>query len=1015
MRLKNTIYRKVHLTVAFLALALMGQAQSESSEPFLHFRVEGNYLHHRDKQDGDWNRFIVKGVNLGVALPGKFPGEFAMSYQQYYSAIADIACMNANVIRIYTILPPEFYRALADYNSDSVHAKVYLMQGIWATDPKEGNYRNPKFTGAFIQEAQDAINVLHGNAQLRKKPGKAHGNYTADISRYVCGIILGREWEPASVHRTNQKYDEPVYHGDYIHVNRGNATESWLASVMDQVIHYQANAYGLQQPISFVNWLPLDPMYHSSEIIENDKVREYDNDLETLDFIRFHPSPDFKAGIFASYHAYPYYPDFIYNDERYRKHKKGSNHYAAYLEHLKSHHQNMPLIIAEYGLPSSRGNSHISPHGLSQGGHSEKEHARKNLGLTRDIFQSGCAGAIFFEWQDEWFKHNWLTMPFEKPAERIKLWHNAENPEQNFGIVAVENRTKVLDGKLDDWEAPELGARAEFNYGLAADGTFLYFTAEFQDEERFPVYLALDLVPGKAGDHRLPFTEEKYEAGFEFLLEFHSRDSARLLVDEPYSVYTDRYSEQIPDYRSVENDNGRFIPQKMLSNRSRTSLSGEKFGKQKTNRSKLKHGESDSSRFSNADWYMADDGKMELRIPWALLNVTDPTQGRVLQNDPDTETMDFIETEGIQIWAFGLRRDSLQMLHPESKPLRYAWKKYHHPEYSLRKKPLYNAFQEYFRSLKIDDSTASSSQFTAPAEAYIAPFYNNHRGAVSLAFDQTALSQIKTALPVLNKYYAKATFSLPYHKIPEDPWKKRWDCTGRHARMGSNELKYLFRNGHQPAFRPLEKIDSLASVKMELSARYRADFHVLHEDTIANFKGEYSFPFHRKIGQFLNENFAESGIKYRSLYASVLRPKQLRHVLRNNRDSWLLLNYEYLYENEPPDNDTCRFIGQRRFDRQVRMARNFDFWLTTEWNAFAYQRARGASEVSTKKVGALTLIRAQHYLDQDLYDHPLTVIVPCKDKLVEVKGSLSDGFYLNRRGFIQFDMLPGQVVSLLAQ
>jgi len=149
--------------------------------------------------------------------------------------------------------------------------------------------------------------------------------------------------------------------------------EVWLAKMMDFTVRYETQNYQNQHPISFVNWLPLDPMYHNSEFIENKKVREYDNDLKAIDFTRFHATNLFKSGIYAAYHAYPYYPDFIYLNKRYDKvlNKEGKKDtYFAYLQDLKNHTKGMPLIIAEYGLPSSRGNSHFNPDGYNQGGHS---------------------------------------------------------------------------------------------------------------------------------------------------------------------------------------------------------------------------------------------------------------------------------------------------------------------------------------------------------------------------------------------------------------------------------------------------------------------------------------------------------------------------------------------------------------------------------------------------------------------------------------------------------------------
>lgn len=114
-----------------------------------------------------------------------------------------------------------------------------------------------------------------------------------------------------------------------------------------------------------MNWLPLDPMFHNSEFIEHEKVREYDNDLEWIDFQNFHSTAKTHTGIYAAYHAYPYYPDFIYMDEKYAQ--NGDDNYLPYLQELKEYCPDMPLIIAEYGVPSSRGNSHFSPYGFHQG------------------------------------------------------------------------------------------------------------------------------------------------------------------------------------------------------------------------------------------------------------------------------------------------------------------------------------------------------------------------------------------------------------------------------------------------------------------------------------------------------------------------------------------------------------------------------------------------------------------------------------------------------------------------
>src|SRR2546427_723544 len=59
-----------------------------------------------------WRPFYVKGINLGVALPGHFPSDFPTDDSNYGRWLELIAGARANAVRVYTILPPAFYRSL---------------------------------------------------------------------------------------------------------------------------------------------------------------------------------------------------------------------------------------------------------------------------------------------------------------------------------------------------------------------------------------------------------------------------------------------------------------------------------------------------------------------------------------------------------------------------------------------------------------------------------------------------------------------------------------------------------------------------------------------------------------------------------------------------------------------------------------------------------------------------------------------------------------------------------------
>ena len=116
--------------------------------------------------------------------------------------------------------------------------------------------------------------------------------------------------------------------------------------------------------MSFSSWPTLDPLHHRTEGSGGDEDTQH-VDLANLDVSRA------PAGFFASYHAYPYYPDFMMLDPGYGKARspEGRSSYFGYLRELVQHHAAIPTVISEYGVPSSRGTAHLHPLGWGHGGH----------------------------------------------------------------------------------------------------------------------------------------------------------------------------------------------------------------------------------------------------------------------------------------------------------------------------------------------------------------------------------------------------------------------------------------------------------------------------------------------------------------------------------------------------------------------------------------------------------------------------------------------------------------------
>lgn len=947
------------------------------------FIAEGDYFSalstqiSRDKIEQVWEEIFLKGVNMGVALPDKFPSEFAATYEDYLEWFVLIGKMNSNTIRTYTILPPEFYEALAWYNVHYENRKLYLLQGVWAKEPPDDNCTDPSYTRAFMKEIKDAVDVIHGNAVIQPVHGHAAGVYAHDVSAYTIGFILGREWEPFIVTKTNQNENIDINYGLFIDVLNPTPMEKWLAGIMEFAARYETQTYMEQRPLSFVNWLPLDPMYHNSEYIESDDIKEFDNDLESIDMEKYSATNYFRPGVFASYHVYPYYPDFIFQERKYRQtlnHRGNPDNYLAYLQDLKNHQQGMPLLIAEYGVPSSRGNSHYTPFGYHQGGYSEKEQAEVSVLMTENISLSGCAGAIYFAWIDEWFKNNWLVQDFEQPQERRKKWHNMENPEQNYGVMALETRKIEIDGSPDDW------GRMLKKPFVAADYDPAYFyISGFFPEVNFrnhSIYIVIDSHDQNRGSFRLPFQYPDLRYGAEFLVEISDRDHIRILVDQHYDIYTDRAKQMIPDYRTVKNYDGSFVDQFLLSNRARTDILGDTFPETKHHRGKLIFGNSGKPETSNADIIWTEDGFLELRLTWQLLNVTDPSSRSVLEGNPETGGIDFAETNKFNLlFIVTDKNKQVTDVFPNNKKLTYTWDFWETPEYVSRIKPVYHALTETFKALKPLDQNLIHD--ISPIHKFtLCDFYHGNRGAISLAMDGRCYSQYSNALPVLKKYNLKATFSKSEYE------KTRTGGT-QFRKMLENEFKKIVEEGHE----------------------LRTDNSWFDDEAGKSLKVP---PAHRALPYVLLQNDSLPGIQ------------QIFRVLNEGINTWTIFMIRHLYKPGTREFENLLHLSGKdvanispvHFERFLRLCRNSGYWIAPLGKVASYIYIRENSGVKITELNRSFLVVVSNSLSDEVKGNAVTILYQGPAKILKITGSASDGIFNTRGGKLYFDVFPNNQATV---
>jgi hypothetical protein len=626
-------------------------------------------------------------VNLGVALPGRYPSEFPTDSARYAGWLDTLAGMNANTLRVYTILPPAFYRALRGWNLENPRRTLWLVHGVWTELPPSDDFDDAGWKGEFQSEMRRVVDLLHGAAAIPPRPGHAAGRYDADVSPWTLAYIIGREWEPFAVKAFDQRNPSGAYSGRYLRVRRGPAMDLWMAQQCDYMLAYEADTYNALRPIAYTNWPTLDPLTHPTEANTAEEERwrlraggkpaakelEYENDVIGLDPNLVEPTPANPAGWFASYHAYPYYPDFMMLDPGYRnaRSSEGRSSYFGYLREVVQHHAAMPTVIAEYGVPSSRGTAHLHPEGWSHGGHDERAMAAIDARLTREIREAGAGGGILFAWLDEWFKKSWVVIDYEIPRDHSRLWHNVMDPEQNYGIMGQyageARRTPTLGGDPALWRGLTTVHRdAGRSPGTlrrvraGADESFYYLAVDLQAGS-FPwstmgLELAIDTYLPRVGQHRLARSRLEGELGFEFLIDLAAPDSGRLLVTPDYNRHDSRRFDRRPAITRDRTD-GEFDSLFVITNRSRFGRNGTFFPASGYDRGKLVHGIQASSTL--ADWYLDENaGLLELRVPWDLLNVTDPSSRTLLFDRDSTGELGTAPAEDFHVGVVIYRKGS---------------------------------------------------------------------------------------------------------------------------------------------------------------------------------------------------------------------------------------------------------------------------------------------------------------------------------------------------------------------
>ncbi len=655
------------------------------------------------QRDGQTVPFEIRGVNMGVGIPGEWATDYAIDKETYLRWFGYIQDMGANTVRVYTILHDDFYTAFYEYNTQREadgEEPLWLIHGVWVNDYVQNSHRDAyddDFRQTLIDDCRTVVDILHGKKNLSLGYGLGSGSYRKDVSRWVLGYIIGVEWEDVTVVYTDHKYpDRTQYQGTYLATTQdASPFEAMLCEVGDKMIEYETGRYKQQRLVAFSNWPTTDPFDYPEDI------SRYFMKCAKVDMEHIQPTDAFLSGYFISYHVYPYYPDYLnytyhaidlddpLSGSRYSYHvydlvemetpvqdylpggtqanyldSSGQvNTYYTYLKTLTNYHT-APVVISEYGVSTGRGMAQRDYNtGRNQGRMSEQEQGEALIACYEDIMDAGCAGSCVFTWQDEWFKRTWNTM-HAVDLNKTPYWSDYQTNEQYFGLLSFdpgeEKSVCYVDGDLSDWaDIQPVVETEEMSVSMQYDEKFVYFLVHKEqfDPETDTLYLPLDITP-KTGSTYCQQYDVSFDRACDFLLVIDGTDSSRLLVQQRYSVLRAMFLHETDNLDAyldpVDPDTPVFEPISLVLQTATPLLTGNWQSPAETYETGLLtygNANPDHPDFNSlADFIFAGD-YVEIKLPWQLLNFANPSEMMVHDDYYEHYGIEYIQSDEMFVGA----------------------------------------------------------------------------------------------------------------------------------------------------------------------------------------------------------------------------------------------------------------------------------------------------------------------------------------------------------------------------
>lgn len=569
----------------------------------------------------NWQDFAIKGFNINGEAPGNERYQYSREYTYYASLLQSLGNMGGNCVRTYDLLPPEFYRALSEYNR-SADTPIYLIQGIM-TPPSIDPANTAENMEAIKTNIAAAISAVHGEGTIKGNGTREETAYAYNAAPYVIAYILDPRFDGATTDALFSKDDlKDSYNGTYISAS-SNVVEALAAELCDYTLDFQQKTYGCMQPVSIcvgaerlegASWIvPGQKTYNISRLAVSESA-------ENLYFTSYSLETDDQALLDSERLFAEKYAD-----------TKGNFAWGGYIQEVKAL-INGPVLIDRAGLST---NYNMFEQESSVNGLSEQEQGNGIVRMLQTADTQGYIGMLIADLNDNWSTSSEQAQQYTLPLSSNGLWHNPTDRAETTGVVAVESvRPDEAVMQLNDNSEKSMMQQMQLSY----DETYLYLTVLLRSDinyDKNEMIIGLDTYQRNDGEY---FYDRNYyansQSGMEYIIKFESKSSASLYVAKSYNRNTGNYDSQ------------------------------ESYSAEYDLVSVLQHGNFTSS---NIHFYQAGV-TVQIRLPWAMLNFADPANALVISGH-ENETIKTTATDGLIVSVLIGDKETMDTAYifPESK------------------------------------------------------------------------------------------------------------------------------------------------------------------------------------------------------------------------------------------------------------------------------------------------------------------------------------------------------------